>query len=95
LQLKPLVKEKVMKKKFSALSKKGQAKVEAEYHRMKPGDLDDVMAAATKHTPNAVRLPSRLVEKLKTVAERKGKVQYEIMVKTWIEERLQEEVRAR
>jgi len=84
-----------MKKKFSALSKKGQAKVEAEYHRMKPDGFDALMATASQHTPNAVRLPVRLVKKLKTVAERKGRVKYETMVKTWIEERLQEEVRVR
>jgi len=84
-----------MKKKFSALSKKEQAQVEADYHRMKPNNFDGLMARATQHTPSVVRLPSRLVEKLKTVAERKGKVKYETMVKTWIEERLQEEVRAR
>jgi len=84
-----------MKKKFSALSKKGQAKVEAEYHQMNPDDFDELMANATQHTPNAIRLPGRLVKKLKTVAERKGRAKYETMVKTWIEERLQEEVRAR
>ncbi len=82
-----------MRKKFSALSKREQGRVEAAYHRMKPEDFDEIMSSATRHTPNAVRLPSRLVEKLKTVAERKGKAEYQTMVKTWIEERLAQEVR--
>lgn len=84
-----------MKKKFSLLSKKDQKKAETSYYRMEPDDFDDLMSTATQHTPNAVRLPSRLVEKLKTVAERKGKAEYETMVKRWIEERLQQEARAR
>jgi hypothetical protein len=84
-----------MKKKFSSLSKKDQGKAEAEYHRMKPEDFDDLMSTATQHTPNAVRLPGRLVEKLKAVAEQKGKSGYETMVKRWIEERLQQEGGAR
>ena len=33
------------------------------------------------HTPNAVRLPSRLVEKLKPVAELEGKIEYQTIVK--------------
>jgi predicted DNA binding CopG/RHH family protein len=83
--------EKAMKKKFAKLSKREQEKVEAEYHRMKPEDFDEIMSTATRHTPNAVRLPSRLVEKLKTVAEREGKTEYQTIVKAWIEERLQKE----
>jgi len=50
-----------MKKKVAKLSKREREGVESEYHRMKPDDLDEVMSAATQHTPNAVRLPSRLV----------------------------------
>ncbi len=42
-------------------------------------------------TPNAVRLPTRLVEKLKTAAAREGNTEYQTIVKTWIEERLQKE----
>jgi hypothetical protein len=84
-----------MKKKLSSLSKKDQKKAEAEYHRMRPGDFDEIMSIATEHTPNAVRLPGRLVEKLRTVAEQKGKSEYETMVKRWIEERLRQEVGAR
>lgn len=80
-----------MRKKFAKLSKTEQARVEAEYHRMKPQDFDEIMSSATRHSPNAVRLPNRLVEKLKTVAERQGKAEYQSMVKTWIEERLRQE----
>jgi len=82
-----------MKRKFSALSKREQERAEAQYHRMRPEDFDEIMSSGTRHTPNAVRLPSRLVEKLKTVAKQKGKAEYQTMVKTWIEERLQQEIR--
>lgn len=84
-----------MKKKFAKLSKREQQKVEAEYHRLKPENLDELMSAATPKTPNAVRLSNRLVEKLKTLADRNGKAEYQTMVKTWIKERLQQEVRTR
>ena len=84
-----------MKKKFGKLTKREQEKIEAEYHQMKPGDFDEIMSTATRQSPNAVRLPDRLVEKLKTVAERQGKSEYQTMVKTWIEERLRQEGDAR
>ena len=84
-----------MKRKFSTLLKREQEKAEAQYHRMRPEDFDETMSSATRHTPDAVRLPSRLVEKLKTVAEQQGKSEYQTMVKKWIEERLRLEVRAR
>ena len=82
-----------MKKKFAKLSKREQDKVEAEYHRMKPEEFDEMMSAATRQTPNAVRLPNRLVEKLKAVAEREGKTEYQTIVKAWIDERLQQETK--
>ena len=82
-----------MKKKIAKLSKREQEKVEAEYHRMKPEDFDEVMSTATRRTPNAVRLPSRLVEELKTLAGREGKTEYQTIVKAWIEERLQKETK--
>lgn len=82
-----------MKKKFAKLSKREQEKVEAEYHRMKPEDFNEIMSTATRHTPNVIRLPIRLVEKLKTVAEREGKTEYQTIVKAWIEERLQKETK--
>lgn len=82
-----------MKKKFAKLSKREQEKVEASYHRMNPEDLDEAMSAATRQSPNAIRLPSRLVDKLRTVAKLEGKAEYQTMVKTWIEERLQEKAK--
>ena len=82
-----------MKKKFAKLSKTEQEKVVAEYHRMKPQDFDEIISSATRHSPNAVRLPNRLVEELKAFAERQGKSEYQSMVKTWIEERLRQEAR--
>ena len=84
-----------MKKKFAKLSKREQAKVESEYHLMKPEDFDENMSAATRHSPNAIRLPSRLVKKLKTMAKVEGEAEYQTMVRTWIEERLQQEADAR
>ena len=84
-----------MKRKFAKLSKREQEKVEAEYHRMEPEEFDEMMSAATRQSPNAVRLPSRLVEKLKTLAEVEGEAEYQTMVRTWIEERLQQEADAR
>ena len=82
-----------MKKRFAKLSKTDQEEVEAEYHRMKPQDFDEMMSSATRHSPNAVRLPNRLVEELKTFAERQGKSEYQSIVKTWIKERLRQEAR--
>ncbi|MGZ8844826.1 MAG: hypothetical protein ACXW18_14265 [Pyrinomonadaceae bacterium] len=82
-----------MKKKFTKLSKAEQEKAEADYHRMKPQDFDEMMSSSTRQSPNAVRLPSRLVEELKTVAKRQGKSEYQSMVKSWIEERLRQEAR--
>jgi len=82
-----------MRKKLAKMSKPEQQKIEAEYHRMESQDFDEIMASSVRHSPNAVRLPSRLVEKLKTVAERQGKSEYRSMVKTWIEERLRQEAR--
>jgi len=84
-----------MKKKFAKLSKRQQEKVEAEYQRMKPDDFDETMSTATRQSPNTVRLPNRLVEKLKTVAKRQGKAEYQTIVKAWIEERLQRDLDAR
>ena len=84
-----------MKKTFGKLTKREQEKVEAEYRQMKPEDFDEIMSAATRQSPNAVRLPSRLVKKLKSVAQRKGQREYQTLVKDWIEERLKQEVDAR
>ena len=82
-----------MKKKFAKLSKREQDKVESEYHRMNLEDFDETMSAATRQTPNAIRLPDRLVKRLKAVAKRAGEPEYQTIVKSWIEERLEREAR--
>ena len=79
-----------MKRQFAKLSKSAQEKVEANYHRMKSEELDEVMSHAKPHSPNAIRLSSRLVEKLKTVAESEGEPEYQAMVQRWVRERLQQ-----
>jgi len=79
-----------MKKKFSKLTKSAKAKVEAEYHRMKPEELDAVISRAKSHSPDAIRLSPRLVRKLKTVAESEGESEYRTMVQKWVEERLRQ-----
>jgi hypothetical protein len=83
--------EKKMKRKFAKLSKKEREKAEATYHAMRPEDLDETMSAATHQSPPTIRLPSRLVEKLKAVAEREGEADYKKIVRTWIEERLRQQ----
>jgi len=60
--------------KFAKQSKREQEKVEAEYHLMIPEDFDEIMSTATRQSPNTVRLPNRVVEKLKTVVERQGRL---------------------
>jgi hypothetical protein len=79
-----------MKKRFAKLTKSEQEKAEAEYHRMKPEELDKVIARAKPHSPNAIRLSPRLVKRLKTVAESEGEPEYQAMVQRWVEERLQQ-----
>ena len=79
-----------MKKKFSKLTKSAKAKVEAEYHRMKPEELDAVISRAKSHSPDAIRLSPRLVRKLKTVAESEGESEYRTMVQKWVEERFRQ-----
>jgi len=79
-----------MKKKFSELTKSAQARVEAEYHRMKPEELDGAISKAKSHSPDAIHLSPRLVRKLKTVAESEGEPEYRTMVQRWLEERLRQ-----
>jgi hypothetical protein len=57
---------------------------------MKPEELDGTMSRVKPHSPNVIRLSSRLVEKLKTVAESEGEPEYQAMVQRWVKERLQE-----
>jgi len=52
------------------------------------------MSRASRQSPNAVRLPDRLVAKLKSVAQKKGETEYRNIVKAWIEERLKQETKA-
>jgi hypothetical protein len=49
-------KTKEMKKKFSKLTKSEQAREEANYHRMKPEELDAVISRAKSHSPDAIHL---------------------------------------
>ena len=83
-----------MKKQFGKLPKTEREKIEAQYHRIKPEDLDELMSHAKRHTPSAIRLPAELVETLKMVAESEGEPEYQAMVRRWIEERLQQETSA-
>lgn len=85
--------EKEMKREFAKLSKAEQEKVELEYHQTKPEAFDELMAGATPHSPDAIRLPHRLVETLKTVAKTEGEPEYQVMVKRWLEERLRQETK--
>lgn len=83
-------KAKEMKKKFSNLTKPEQTKAEADYHRMKPGELDAVISSAKSHSPDAIHLTADLVQELKTVAESEGEPEYRTMVQRWVEERLRQ-----
>jgi hypothetical protein len=80
-----------MKKQLAKLAESERQEIEAEYHRMSPRDFDDRMSRAKHQSPGAIRLPSKLVQNLKTLAESEGEPEYQAMVKRWIEERLQQE----
>jgi hypothetical protein len=82
-----------MKSEFTKLSRVEQEKVELEYHRMQPETFDELLAGAKPHSPNAIRLPQRLVETLKTVAKTEGEREYKAMVVRWVEERLRQETK--
>jgi ribosomal protein L12E/L44/L45/RPP1/RPP2 len=58
-----------MKKQFAKLSKAEREKVELEYHRLKPQDLDEAMTRAKRHTPVAI---SRSKRKSKTSEKRRA-----------------------
>jgi predicted DNA binding CopG/RHH family protein len=83
-----------MKKRFGKLIGAEREKIEAQYHRMKPQDLDETMASARRHTPSTIRLPRQLVQALKKVAESEGEAEFQTMVRRWIEERLRQETSA-
>ena len=80
-----------MKKQFGKLPKVERERIETHYHKMSPQDFDERMSRAKRPSPGAVRLPPKLVENLKTLAESEGEREYQTMVKRWIEERLQQE----
>lgn len=82
-----------MKRKIAKLSRVEQEKVELGYHRTKPEVFDKLMAGAKPHSPDAIRLPHRLVETLKTIAETEGEPEYRTMVRRWVEERLRQETK--
>ncbi|MBI4523184.1 MAG: hypothetical protein HY695_05150 [Deltaproteobacteria bacterium] len=82
-----------MTKKFGRRSKEEQEEKEAEYHRMKPQDFDQLMSRAKRHTPYMVRLPAAWIESLEAMAELEGEAGYQSMVRRWIEERLRQESR--
>jgi len=82
-----------MKKKFGNLSKDAQEKREAEYHRMKPQEFDQLMARPKRYSPPAIRLPSAWLDRLAVMAELAGEPDYHVMVRRWIEERLRQESR--
>ena len=77
-----------MKKQFGKLPKVERERIETQYHKMSPQDFDQRMSRAKRQSPGAIRLPSKLVENLKTLAESEGEQEYQAMVKRWIEERL-------
>ena len=83
--------EKKMKKQVGKLANAEREKIEAQYHRMNPADFEERMSQAKRHSPGALRLPAKLVETLKMVAESEGEREYQAMVKRWIEERLRQE----
>lgn len=79
-----------MTKRFGKLPRAEREKIEVRYHRMKPQKLDEVISRAKRHAPSAIRLPAQLVKALKSVAESEGESEYQVMVRRWIEERLQQ-----
>lgn len=83
-----------MKKQFGKLLKAERDKIEGQYHRMDPADLDEGMSHAKRHSPGAIRLPPDLVQTLKMLAESEGEPEYQAMVRRWIEERLEQETSA-
>ena len=80
-----------MKKRFGKLTKAKQETIELEYHQMSPHEFDDQMSQAKTHVVESIRLPRRMVQSLKSVAESEGKRGYKTMVRKWIEERLHQE----
>jgi hypothetical protein len=80
-----------MKKDLAKLPVRERARIESQFHDRNPRDLDERMSHAKRYSPAAIRLPPKLVENLKILAESEGEPEYQAMVKRWIEERLQRE----
>ena len=83
-----------MKKRFGKLPKMEQEKIEMAYHQMRPEEFAEQMVRAQQHTPEVLRLPPKLIERLKITAQSAGEVEYQTMVQRWIEERLRQEIAA-
>ena len=80
-----------MKKQFGKSPRAERKRIETHYHQMNPEDLHERMSRAKPYSPGAIRLPSKLIENLKMLAESEGEPEYQTMVRRWIEERLQHE----
>ena len=80
-----------MKRRFGKLPKAKQERIELDYHQMNPQQFDEHMSQAKTHVVESIRLPRRMVQNLKPVAESEGKRGYKTMVTKWIEERLRQE----
>lgn len=80
-----------MKSRFGKLTNVKQEAIELEYHKMNPQEFDEHMSGAKTHVVESIRLPRRMVQSLKSVAESKGRRGYKAMVRRWIEERLHQE----
>ena len=78
-------------RRIGKLPKRRQEKIEGQYHRLKPESLDERMSQATRHSPTALLLSPKLVQRLQSLAESEGEPEYQTMVRRWIEERLQQE----
>lgn len=62
-----------MKNRFGKLTKAKQETIELKYHQMSPHDFDEHMSRAKIHVVESIRLPRRMVQSLKSVAESEGK----------------------
>jgi hypothetical protein len=85
-----IAERKTMKRRFDELSKTEQEQAELAYHQMEPEVFDVQMAQAKGQIPAALRLPPELVERLQAAAAAEGEPEYQIMVRKWLEERLQQ-----
>lgn len=80
-----------MKNRFGKLTKAKHETIELKYHQMNPRVFDEQMSQAKTHVVESIRLPRRMVQSLKSVAESEGKRGYKTMVREWVEERLHQE----